>query len=107
MRITINTKEDSHEDIRSVIALLSKMIEGKESHSNIFESSSSDSSSEASPSAFVNMFGSDEPSSEPSTPSVEEDVPVLGESSTVLPESSTVLEEKEEEEEEPAELIEY
>jgi len=106
MKITINTKEDSHEDIRSVIALLSKMIEGKQSHSNIFEDSSSDSSSEASPSAFVNMFGSDEPSSEPSTPIVEEEVPVLGETPTV-PAESTVLEEKEEEEEEPAELIEY
>ena len=99
MKITIDTKEDSHEDIRKVISLLSKMIEGEESHSNIFESSSSDSSSEGSPSAFANMFGSAEPSSGPSTPSTEGDVPVAGE-------GSTVVEEKEEEEEEPS-IVEY
>ena len=64
MKITIDTKEDSSTDIRKVIALLSKMIEGSEHHSNIFEDSSptlGESSSESSGgnNAFASMFGND------------------------------------------------
>lgn len=65
MKITIDTKDDSPADIRKVISLLSKLIEGNESHSNIFEDPSPDlntgsSSSEANASnAFANMFGND------------------------------------------------
>ena len=61
MKITIDTKEDSAADIRKVIALLSKMIEDSEHHSNIFKDDSSpglgSSSSESSGNAFANMFG--------------------------------------------------
>ena len=67
MKITIDTKEDSVADIRKVIALLSKMIEGSGHHSNIFEDDSSPgldtsetSSSESGGNAFANMF-SDNP----------------------------------------------
>ena len=64
MKITIDTKEDSVTDIRKVIALLSKMIEGSGHHSNIFEDDSSPgletsetSGSESGGNAFANMFG--------------------------------------------------
>jgi len=61
MKITIDTKEDSSEDIRKVIALLSKMIEDSGHSSNIFEDSSPDLGSSSSDSsagnAFANMFG--------------------------------------------------
>jgi len=58
MKITIDTKEDSPADIRKVIALLSKMIEGHvENHSNIFGEQSA--GSEPSGNAFANMFGED------------------------------------------------
>ena len=44
MKITIDTKEDNHEDIRKIVALLSQMI-GKEavtnSPKNVFENPSS------------------------------------------------------------------
>ena len=63
MKITIDTKEDSSTDIRKVIALLIKLIEDSEHHSNIFEDSnpglgtgSSDSESDSG-NAFANMFG--------------------------------------------------
>ncbi len=70
MKITIDTKEDSASDIRKVIALLSKFIEGHEHHSNIFEDDSSfgseqnsgavsspDSGSGGSGGLFGNLFG--------------------------------------------------
>jgi len=41
MKITIDTKEDSPEDIRKVVALLSSFVsKGVEKHRNIFEDSS-------------------------------------------------------------------
>lgn len=62
MKITIDTREDSPEDMRKVIALLSTLIEGREKqHSNIFEDSASPSLESSEPSignAFANMFGS-------------------------------------------------
>ena len=90
MKITIDTKEDTPTDIRKVIALLSKMIDGSEHHSNIFEDSSpglgsseTSSSESAGGNAFVNMFGDN----------------------AVLTEEKT--EDKEEEKEEIPELMEY
>lgn len=73
MRITIDTKDDSHEDIRKVISLLQGMIRHNESSGsdpsrNIFEdgspalSGSSEASSGPSEGLF-NMFGSNETSS--------------------------------------------
>ena len=75
MQIKIDTKEDSHEDIRKIIRMLSSLVGDREvftnkQPANIFDSSSSDlsvdSSSESSPdispeptNAFASMFGSD------------------------------------------------
>ena len=70
MKITIDTKEDSPEDIRKTVAFLSSLADGaKEHHSNIFEDSGSSldlpgADSESSPepaggNAFANMFGGD------------------------------------------------
>ena len=98
MQITINTKEDSPADIRKVIALLSKMIEGSpEKHSNIFEEStpvlgasgneeaglgeSSSSEPASGGNAFAAMFGGDNSgSAADETPvlGAEEKTPVLG-----------------------------
>ncbi len=79
MKITIDTKEDTHEDIRKVIKMLQHLV-GEQSYTNqpnIFEdtdSPSTDSSNDVSSSApegnaFVNMFGdtqtTDEPKEEP------------------------------------------
>ena len=95
MKITIDTKEDSSEDIRKVIALLSKMIEDSPtSSSNIFEDSGSeDSGSEsAGANAFANMFGNDNKGGIDGTP-------VLGVDSG--------KESEEKEEEETPSVIEY
>ena len=88
MKLTIDTKEDSHEEIRKAIKMLSAMVGDehvytnsapKEHHANIFDSPSSslgDSSPEPAPSepipnAFANMFGT--VSSTPAeTPAAEE-----------------------------------
>ena len=101
MKITIDTKEDSSEDIRKVIALLSKMVEGDSGeHSNIFGESSSESSETSSSessgaNAFANMFGNNN--------SMDDGTPVLE------PTSSGAKEEAEEPDldEESAEIIEY
>ncbi|HLD34087.1 MAG TPA: hypothetical protein VJB66_05140 [Candidatus Nanoarchaeia archaeon] len=37
MKITIDTKEDSHDDIKKVIELLSKFLNHEQSTNNIFE----------------------------------------------------------------------
>ncbi len=66
MKITIDTKEDSHEEIRKVIKMLSSLIGEREIFSNqpnIFEDNSEPSS------AFASMFGS---ASTPSEESKEE-----------------------------------
>jgi len=65
MKITIDTKEDSSAEIRKVITLLSKLIEGSsERHSNIFEDSSPslEAESNSGGNAFANMFGGGSPS---------------------------------------------
>ena len=98
MKITIDTKEDSPADIRKVIALLSKMIEGgEEHHSNIFEDSSpsvrEESGGSAGMNAFANMFGGGSSSAE------KDDTPVLGE--------SLVKKESEENDEDVPEIMEY
>ncbi|MBW2996668.1 hypothetical protein KY332_05215 [Candidatus Woesearchaeota archaeon] len=73
MKITIDTKDDSHEDIRKVIALLSKMIES-ESSPNIFGESKEEASESAGANAFANMFGDEgTPVLEPSPPTEEDD----------------------------------
>ena len=61
-----DTKEDSPADIRKVIALLSKMIEGTSHASNIFEDSGSNLSTETETptNAFANMFGGETPTPE-------------------------------------------
>jgi len=55
MKITIDTKEDSHEEIRKIIKMLYSLIGEKETFTNqpnIFEDNNEPSS------AFANMFGS-------------------------------------------------
>ena len=58
MKITIDTREDSHEEIKKLIRMLSSLI-GEEvksnSPSNIFEDSSDDTAGNA----LANMFGDD------------------------------------------------
>jgi len=99
MKITIDTKEDSHEDIIKILALLSRMVEDSSGHNaNIFEepssnseiSSSVNSESNSGSNAFVNMFGSS---------GANEDVPVLG--------AVQDNQESSEESEEPTTIIEY
>ncbi len=66
MKITIDTKEDSHEEIKKVISMLSALV-GEKSFTNsrdIFSDSSSSTSD--STNAFANMFGGDS-SSNPTT----------------------------------------
>tara|TARA_Y100000310_G_C20179266_1_gene577350 strand:- start:218 stop:502 length:285 start_codon:yes stop_codon:yes gene_type:complete len=59
MRITIDTKEDSSEEIKKVISLLSHLIK-EEVKMNVTAPSS-----EEGDTAFANMFGSTEPVQEP------------------------------------------
>jgi hypothetical protein len=56
MKITIDTKEDSPEDIRKVVAMLTTLIGEREKHSNIFD----DSSNESGGSVLANIFDSSE-----------------------------------------------
>lgn len=87
MKITIDTKEDSHTEIKKVITMLSKLVE--DSSPNVFEEPSSEGSN-----AFANMFGG-------STPTSEDDTPILGE------EKEEVENEKLEAEEDNVQLMEY
>ena len=41
MKITIDTKEDSHEDIKKILALLSQMVNKDAPVSNVFENPAS------------------------------------------------------------------
>lgn len=63
IKITIDTKEDSASDIRKVIALLSKMIEGNHAQ-NIFEDTGPILTTETPTNAFANMFGGEMPKPE-------------------------------------------
>tara|TARA_Y100000310_G_scaffold62055_1_gene57316 strand:+ start:2711 stop:3196 length:486 start_codon:yes stop_codon:yes gene_type:complete len=71
MRITIDTQQDSHENIKKVIKMLQNIVgEGALSNSpEIIDnpSETSDSSPEPSSSPLMNIFGDDEPSQETST----------------------------------------
>ena len=69
MKISIDTKEDSHQDIKNVIRMLSHLV-GEDARtnapSNIFaDSSSSDTPTEQAGSAFVGLFGNDNSSDDP------------------------------------------
>ena len=79
MKITIDTKEDSHHDIKKVIGMLQKLVGGAPSSSSLFEENSSEPLSEptsepqSEPSnAFFNMFGDNSPVQEPSSEPVSE-----------------------------------
>ena len=85
MKITIDTKEDSHEDIRKIIALLSRMIESEQPR-NIFESSgnvlpgmnqesSSEPTSSEQTNAFANMFGDNTPTKSEETSEEDKEEP--------------------------------
>ncbi len=68
MKITIDTKEDSHEEIKKVISLLSHLIESGsvESKADIFgDNDPGEPSSDEQPSgnAFTNLFGSSDETS--------------------------------------------
>ena len=74
IKITVDTKEDSPEDIRKVVAFLSSLSDGvKEHNSNIFESSEPELGSSEAPPAFVNMFGGSEENKD-----VVDETPILG-----------------------------
>jgi len=64
MKITIDTKEDSHEELRKVIKMLSSLVGEKEVMSNrdVFsdENNSDDNKDDESPNMF-NMFDSSNP----------------------------------------------
>ena len=97
MKITIDTKEDSHDDIKKVISMLQNMVAHSSSNNSLMfeDNSSSNYPSESSPEpakeatgAFLNMFG-DNPSSPP-------DAPSSADSSVIsFPEDDTQEEEKE------------
>lgn len=59
MIITINTKEDSHEDVRKVIRMLQNLVGEHETFTNrnIFEDSSPTLNSSQPTNAFGSMFG--------------------------------------------------
>lgn len=66
MKITIDTKEDSHDDIKKVIRMLQNMVSHEGSNNSLLfsdntSSDASSDSSEASSGSFFNMFG-DNPS---------------------------------------------
>lgn len=92
MKITIDTKEDSHEEIRKVIRMLTHLVgEQPETNAprNIFEDSNSfgqeqynssePSQSSSSPGGLFSMFGS---ASSPSTQSIPSDPSSLAEQSS-------------------------
>ncbi len=82
MQITIDTKKDSAEEIKKAIHLLSVLVQGKHTSTNIFENDSPAIEPEPQTgNAFANIFGSDKPMIEP--------------------------EKQEEKEEEPPQLMEY
>tara|TARA_Y100000034_G_scaffold122197_1_gene167368 strand:- start:1229 stop:1504 length:276 start_codon:yes stop_codon:yes gene_type:complete len=66
MRITIDTKEDSHEDIRKVLSILHHLVESKQTNQGVPVS-------EEQTSAMMGMF--DNPSSQNASKSDEETAP--------------------------------
>lgn len=62
MKITIDTKDDSHEDIKKVIRMLQHLVgeENQSNQSNLFSDRSS-LSNDSEISAFGAMFGDDSP----------------------------------------------
>ena len=66
MKITIDTKEDSHSEIKRAIELLSSLVQQTAKHSNIFEETEKNESS----GGMFNMFGDNTP--QPKPPEVEE-----------------------------------
>lgn len=71
MKITIDTKEDSPEEIKKVISFLSGIVGEKEimSNRNIFDDSKP--SSDSGSNAFLNMFGSNDPAPQQPNSSVQ------------------------------------
>jgi hypothetical protein len=64
MKITIDTKEDSAEEIKKAIQLLSALIQGRTKHSNLFEDDTpvlGPAQEEPSGNAFADMFGGTSP----------------------------------------------
>ena len=68
MKITIDTKEDSHSEIEKAIRLLQSLVDGRVKNSNIFEDDSpslpttdATPSSEPSSGGIFNMFGDNTP----------------------------------------------
>jgi hypothetical protein len=94
MKITIDTKEDSHEEIRKVIGMLQKLVGEAQTNGGLFSGSPSSEPSPASSGGFMNMFGDNSSPSEPSS-----EPPA--DSSTLLQDNS------EEEQDEPPEIIPY
>jgi hypothetical protein len=68
MKITIDTKHDTHEDIRKVLHILTHILENKESSSRLDSNINlSTATTEEKPAGFMNMFGdSPTPTSAPS-----------------------------------------
>ena len=67
MKITIDTKEDSHSEIEKAIKLLKSLIEASSSNSNIFSDDNIKTNTESSSSGSIfNMFGDDTPMPKPS-----------------------------------------
>ena len=81
MKITIDTKEDNHEDIRKVISLLSNLIGSSNADIYSNQSSMQATSPPADTSNMMSMFGDDAPistSSSMSTPIKADTAPNFG-----------------------------
>jgi len=61
MKITIDTKEDSHTEIRKIIRMLSSLVGEKEVMSNQSDMFSDDDNSNEENSGVFNMFSQDKP----------------------------------------------
>ena len=119
MKISVDTKEDSPEDIRKVIALLSSLKDrnysriNRSSSKNIFDDptleissdpgQSNSSSSESSSDAFAGMFGSSSGDQAPSQSASEGVMSMFGSDSDEKDDSSA----EEEKEDESIEIIPY
>lgn len=57
MKITIDTKEESHEDIRKLIGMLQNIVDSGSSYSSIGSTSSEDKDNQDTPSGMFNLFG--------------------------------------------------
>ena len=61
MKITIDTKEDSHTEIRKIIKMLSSLVGEKEVMSNQSDMFSNDDSDKEESTGMFNMFSQDKP----------------------------------------------